>query len=133
VASDGAHQAVKESGGESAACLAVSGIGEVDFGEVTQFLAGGIAVENLLEEQIGGDSGSEGALAEGVAEVAADAQGEGFGDGLGEVALDVEQGLRDSRDSGLLFLMVDDSISIMAEGRFFSKASRSLCQSTTYG
>src|SRR5439155_6849183 len=57
---------------------------------------------DLLQEEVGGDRGRKGPLAERAAQVAADPQGEGFGDDLGQVALEVVQGLRDSGHGDLL-------------------------------
>src|SRR5207248_5715851 len=104
-AGDGAHQAVEEGNGEAAAGLAVGGVGEVDLGEVAQVGAGGVAMQDLLGEEESGDGGSEGALAEGAGQVTADLQGQRRGQRLGQIALDVPQGLRESRHGDLLGVM----------------------------
>jgi hypothetical protein len=61
--------------------------------DIIQVSDRGVAVQNLLEEEIGGDHGGEGALPEGVPEVAADLSGQRLGNRIGEVALEAAQGL----------------------------------------
>src|SRR5205823_12569404 len=104
-AGDGPQQAVEEGNGEAGAGLTVGGVGEVDLGEVAQVGAGGVAMQDLLGEEEGGDGGGEGAVAEGAGQVAGDLQGQGLGQRLGQIALDVPQGLRESRHGDLLGVM----------------------------
>ena len=54
---DGAAETVKEGQGEAAAGLAVGRVGEVQTAEVAELSGGDIAVEDLLEEEVGGDHG----------------------------------------------------------------------------
>ena len=87
-AGDGALQAAEELDGESGAGLAVGAVGEVEPGQVAQFGHGGVAVEDLAEEQVGGDDGGEGALAVGAPQVAAEVVDQALGDVPGEVGLE---------------------------------------------
>src|SRR5581483_5654608 len=102
VASNRPLQAAEEGQGEAGASLTVGGVGEVEAAEVTEFADGGVAVENLLEEEVGGDDGGKGALAERIVEVATDLLDEHLRNVGSEVTLDPAQGLGDSKHGGLL-------------------------------
>ena len=102
---DGALEAVEEGDGEPLAGLAVGGIGEGESAEMREVADGGIAVEDLLEEEVGGDDGGQGPRAAVEFEVATDGVEEGFGDSLGGVALDAREGLGPSKHGSLVVVM----------------------------
>jgi len=103
---DGAAEAVEEGYRQAAAGLAVGRVGKVQPSEVPQPGGGDVALQDLAEEEVGGDDGGEGALAEGEAEFVAVLADERFGDMLREVALDAAQGLGDSKHGGLRHRML---------------------------
>src|SRR6185437_16313988 len=63
VAGDLVLQGVAESEGQAATGLAVGGLGEVEVADADQVGAGGVALQDLLEEEDGGDDGGQGAAA----------------------------------------------------------------------
>ena len=69
-AEDGLVQAAAEAAGQALAGLAGGGVGEVKAGEVAEFADGGVTVQDLAEEEVGGHDGGQGALAEADADVA---------------------------------------------------------------
>jgi hypothetical protein len=106
VAGNGLSQSAEEGQGESGAGLAVSGVGEVQAAEMAEVADGGVAVQDLADEEIGGDGGAKGSSAEGVLQLAANAVNDGCGEGLGEIGLDAGEGLGDTEHRDLLGLMV---------------------------
>src|SRR5947209_3883911 len=61
-AEDSLLQTGEEGDGEAGAGLTVGGVGKVEAGEVAEVADGGVAVQNLLEEEVGGDDGGKGAF-----------------------------------------------------------------------
>src|SRR6266511_1578375 len=97
----GALQVLVQGPGQADACLTVGGRGEIEFAQVTQVSDGGVAVEDLLQEQVNGDDGVEVAFAPAVPEVAAELFDKFGGYGIGDGALDGSDGLRDTTHGGL--------------------------------
>jgi hypothetical protein len=94
-------QAAKEGHGETLTGLAVSGVGEVEFGEVAEVTAGRVAMQDLLQEERGGDQRGKGALSAGQVKVVADTLDEALGDDLSEVGFEMLDGLGDTEHKGL--------------------------------
>jgi hypothetical protein len=92
---------LEEGEGEALAGVAVGGLGEVDFGEALEFGDGGIAFEDLAEEELGGDLRAEATLAEGDLEIAAEGGDEGPVEEARGIAFEVEESLRDTEHGGL--------------------------------
>jgi hypothetical protein len=90
--------------GQALAGVAIGGIGEGDLGQAAVFGDGGVAFENLPEEEVGGNHGGQAALAEGQFEFVADGADEGSIDELSGAALDALQGLGHTEHGGLLAL-----------------------------
>ncbi len=88
---------------QAGAGLAIGGGGEVGAAEAAQLGDGDIAVEDLLEEEVGGDDRPQVAVAPAVADLLGRAPDEGFGEGVGEAALDPGDGLGDTKHSDLLW------------------------------
>jgi len=75
--------------------LAVGGGGEIQAAEVAQFGDGDVAVEDLLEDEVGGDHRPEVAVAPAVADLLSQTADEGLGERVGEAALDLDDGFGD--------------------------------------
>ena len=103
---DGALQPAKEGQGESGAGLTVSGVSEVQAAEALDRADGGVAVEDLSQEEVSGDDRGEGPSAPGVTQLAADGVQECLGHDFRQVALDAREGLGDSEPRDLLRVMV---------------------------
>ena len=100
-AGDRALETAEHAQGQPSAGLAVGGIGEVQAAKVSQLADRDIAMQGLLEQQIGGDGGSELPLPPAVAQVAANRADQAFGQNIGEVVLDAGEGFGQSSHSGL--------------------------------
>ena len=85
--STGVLQVAEDGQGETLAGLAIGAVGEGQAAEVSEFADGGVAVENLLEQEVGGDGRVEGAVAPRVADSAAGLADALIGQEVGEVGL----------------------------------------------
>jgi hypothetical protein len=82
--------------------LAIGGGGKVGAGEAAQFRDGDVAVEDLLEEEVGGDDRAEVTVAPAVADLLRQAPDQGLGEGVGTAALDLGDSIGDTKHSDLL-------------------------------
>jgi len=85
---------------------------------------GGIAVQNLLQEQVGGDDRAEVAVAPAVAEVPAELLDEGGGNRVGESSLDAGEGVRDTKHSGLWWVVMVVHLSSSQEAALSTRATQ---------
>ncbi len=104
-ASDGALQALEQGPGQAGARLAVGSIGEGQAAAAAQFADGGVAVEDLVQEQVSSDDRPEVAVAPAVADFVAESVDEFFGDSVGNAALDAVQRLCHIKHGDLLVVM----------------------------
>src|SRR5207245_1353444 len=103
-------QAAEEANGEPAPSLTVGGVGELQLAEMAEFAYGGVAVEDLLQEEVGSDDGGEGASSEAEFQVGADLFDEPLGQNLGAIALETVDCFDHSKHSrSLLDVMLSDN------------------------
>lgn len=96
-------QALEQGARQPGAGLAVARLGEVQATEVAEFADRDVAVENLLQEQVGGNHRTEVAVAPAVADRARQTADQFLGDGIGQLALSNQnRNVRSSPDRNVL-------------------------------
>ena len=101
-ARDGLLQTFQHRAGQTRPRLTVGGVGKGQTAEMADMASGGVAMQDLLEEQMGGDDGAKIAFAPVIADFGTALLDEAGGNGLGETVLDKLNGLRHIHGSCLV-------------------------------